>query len=254
MSSKAIRLKPWEENDREYIAVDFRFDIEIIAPLLELGAELSPLSGHWLLPASLGNLRLILDKFGYPHTVLNCGVLPFNRERAMENKVKPKALTLKQISKVLLACRSTKERCLLSLMYSSGLRFAEVARIKLNDINFYRGSITIRADRGRQTRETILCQTSIPILNAYIDSYRPGEWLFEGAVNGHQSIRGLKQILKSAMQRAGISAEAHGLLLRNSLISHLMLQGTEPEIVCLMLNGAFAGEPVINDESVYNTG
>lgn len=239
MSEIIIRLKPWEENGDQYIALDFSFDAEIVNLLVNIGAELSPQSGYWLLPASRGMVHAIAKNFEHRARVLNCGVLPFNQKKAKENRCRPRALSFDQVCQVLKACRSIKQRCLLTLMYSSGLRASEVARIRLNDLNFRRLSISIRSERGRDAREAVLAETSIPILNSYIDSYRPKEWLFEGAVNGHQSILGTKIILKQALIRAGIHIESHGLLLRNSLACHLLGQKVEPFVIQHILNGPF---------------
>lgn len=239
MTDTIIRLKPWLENGSEYIALDFGFDAAIINQMIQIGAELSPLCGHWLLPVTRGMVHAIVKNFEHQAKVLNCGVLPFNQKKAAENKSRPRALSFDQVCLVLKACRSIKQRCLLTLMYSSGLRASEVARIRLNDLNFQRSSISIRSERGRDRREAVLAETSVPMLNNYIDNYRPKEWLFEGAVNGHQSILGTKIILKQALVRSGIHIESHGLLLRNSLACHLLAQKVEPVLVEHILNGPF---------------
>jgi integrase len=237
MTETIIRLKPWEENGRQHIALDFGFNAEIIMLLRKLGAELSPLCGHWLLPATGGMVHAIATNFDHRARILNCGVLPFNQKKATENRSQPKALSFEQVCQMLKVCRSIKQRCLLTLMYSSGLRASEVARIRLNDLNFHRSSISIHAQRGWNSREAVLAETSMPILNSYLQSYQPKEWLFEGAVNGHQSILGTKIILKQALVRAGIYIESHGLLLRNSLACHLLLQKVEPELIENILYG-----------------
>ena len=239
MSETIIRLKPWKEGGSQYIAIDFSFDASIVELLMQMGAELSTNCGYWLLPVTRGMVHAIVKNFENQARVVNCGVLPYNQKKAEENRFRPRALSFEQVCQVLKACRSIKQRCLLTLMYSSGLRASEVARIRLNDLNFERSSISIRADRGRDTRETLLAETSIPMLKDYLASYRPKQWLFEGAVNGHQSILGTKIILKQALLRAGIHIESHGLLLRNSLACHLLAQKVEPVLVEHILNGPF---------------
>ncbi len=238
MKSRVIRLKPWEENGAEHIAIDFRFNAEIIATLKDIGAELSPTSGYWLMPATVGNIAFIYGHLQHFGALFNCGVKPFDKDQALLNQEKPKALSFKEICATLKACRNIKQRCLLTLMYSSGLRAGEAAGLRLNDLNYSRGSLSIRAARGREAREAILAQTSIPIIETYLKSYRPREWLFDGAVNGHLSTRGIKLILKQALIRAGIHKKCGGLTLRNSLITHMLLQNIDPFIIENLLNGS----------------
>lgn len=237
MNSRVIRLKPWEENDTEHIAIDFRFNAEIIEILEEAGATLSPTSGYWLMPATVGNVSLLYHKLRYLGEVFNCGVKPFNKDRATNNLDKPKALSFNEICQTLKACRNIKQRCLLTLMYSSGLRVGEAVCLKLNDLNFNRGTLRITAARGRAWREAVLPETSVPIIETYLSSYDPKEWLFEGSVNGHNSILGAKIILRQALIRAGINKQVNGQTLRHSLTAHLLLQGVDARTVDKVLNG-----------------
>lgn len=252
MNSRVIRLKPWEENGSEHIAIDFRFDVGIIEVLTDLGARVSPISGYWLYPAAVGNVATLFNRLRYFGAVFNCGVKPFNKDQVAKNLSKPKALSFNEVCKMLQACRNVKQRCLLTIMYSSGLRAAEVVSLRLNDLNFNRGTITIRAARGRSTREAVLANTASPIVQTYLNSYRPTEWLFEGAVNGHQSIQGAKLIIKQALIRAGIYKACTGQTLRNSLITHLLLQNVDPYTVESILYGSVNHKS--SRELVQNTG
>mgnify|MGYP006288033891 CR=1 FL=1 len=237
MSNTVIRLKPWEEDGTEYIVVDFSFDAEIVFRLREMGARLSASSGYWLIPAAVGQVGLIYDVLKPVGPILNCGVIPFNRDRAQENKVRPKALSLKEVSDLLRFCRNLKQRCLLTLMYSAGLRAGEAAGLKVSDLNFEDGSIRIRAARGRPERESILTDTAVPMLKRYLEQYQPKQWLFEGPLRGHYSLRGAKLVLKQAATRAGIHKEICGQTLRHSFTAHMLLQGVNPVVIQSILNG-----------------
>lgn len=232
-----IRLKPWIEEERNYVALDFQFDPQVVAAVTAHGARLSAKSGHWLLDCSSETTGIYLQELRQQCTLVSCGAWPFNPERAIANQFRRKALSLTEVAKVLEASRNIKQRAMLSLLYSCGLRFTELVRIRMSDIKLHKQYLEIRAQRARLSRKLIVPESMVPVVRMYMDSYNPQVWLFEGAENGHQSMRGLKSILQQALTRAGLNVRANTLLLRNSLIVQLLLQGVDPGHVQLFVDG-----------------
>lgn len=60
-----------------------------------------------------------------------------------------------------------------SLMYGSGLRVLEAARLRIKDLDMARGEITVRDGKGRKDRVTILPGALIAPLTAHIERIRP---------------------------------------------------------------------------------
>jgi integron integrase len=58
------------------------------------------------------------------------------------------------------------------LMYGSGLRLLEVARLRVKDLDFARGEITIRDGKGRRDRVTMLPALLVPSLERQIERVR----------------------------------------------------------------------------------
>lgn len=59
-----------------------------------------------------------------------------------------------------------------SLMYGSGLRLLECARLRVKDIDFGRGELVVRDGKGRKDRVTVLPTRLVPPLQAHIERTR----------------------------------------------------------------------------------
>jgi integrase/recombinase XerD len=72
-----------------------------------------------------------------------------------------------------------KERTMLVLMYSSGLRLGEVCSLRYEDINRTQMRIYIRRAKNRSSRYAILSKYALELLTSYwFQSAKPKEWLF----------------------------------------------------------------------------
>ena len=59
-----------------------------------------------------------------------------------------------------------------SLMYASGLRLLECARLRVKDIDFHRREITVRDGKGRKDRRTVLPDALTAPLHAHLERIR----------------------------------------------------------------------------------
>lgn len=100
-----------------------------------------------------------------------------------------------------------KHKCILSLIYSAGLRISEAIHLKLHDIDRTRGLITIRQSK--------------------LEAHRPRKYLFEGQSGGLYSDRSIQNILKNACHKAGITKHTTVRTLRHSFATHLLEKGTD---------------------------
>lgn len=72
-----------------------------------------------------------------------------------------------------------KEKAMLILMYSSGLRLGEVCSLRYEDIDRKRMRILIRHAKNRSSRYAVLSKYALDILTAYwFQCGRPTAWLF----------------------------------------------------------------------------
>ena len=77
-----------------------------------------------------------------------------------------------------------KQKAMISLLYSSGLRVGEVCSLKYSDIERKNMRIHIRHGKNRSDRYAILSQNALDILTAYWFAFdRPTSWLFPSQRN-----------------------------------------------------------------------
>lgn len=83
----------------------------------------------------------------------------------------PTVLTREEVS-VLLAQLAGTPRLVALLMYGGGLRLLEALQLRIKDLDFAAGEITVHAGKGRKDRRTILPKRVQPALHAHLDRVR----------------------------------------------------------------------------------
>ena len=147
--------------------------------------------------------------------------------RAKEYKSLPEVLSRNEVARILACLSNRKHRCMISLIYSAGLRRSELLNLTPKDIISERMLVRIMG-KGRKCRYSLLSEKLLKDLREYFKEYRPQKWLFEGETSGEQySASALVKILKEAASRAGIKHRVHVHMLRHSFATHLLEQGTD---------------------------
>ncbi len=88
--------------------------------------------------------------------------------RAKRSVRLPVVLTRDEVRAILGELRGTPW-LMVSLMYGAGLRLLECARLRVKDVDFARGEITVRDGKGRKDRRTMLPVTLKGALAAHIE-------------------------------------------------------------------------------------
>jgi integron integrase len=83
----------------------------------------------------------------------------------------PTVLTRNQVRQ-LLAHLEGASHLAASLLYGGGLRLSEALRLRVKDVNFEQGVLTIRAGKGDHDRVTMLPQLLEPALRAHLEAMR----------------------------------------------------------------------------------
>lgn len=147
--------------------------------------------------------------------------------RAKEYKALPEVLSREEMKNIFAQLPNRKHRCMISLIYSAGLRRSELLNLKPQDIISERMLIRI-AGKGKKCRYSLLSEKLLNELRAYYLEYRPQKWLFEGEQAGEQySPSALVKVLKEAARKAGIKHRVHLHMLRHTFATHLLEQGTD---------------------------
>lgn len=120
-----------------------------------------------------------------------------------------------------------RDRAILELFYSSGLRLAELAQARLRDIDLQAGLITVTG-KGRKTRVLPVGRKAREALSAWLlrrpEFVRAGSehWLFLSQRGTRLSERAIQQRLVTQAARVGLDQRLYPHLLRHSFASHLL--------------------------------
>jgi integrase/recombinase XerD len=140
----------------------------------------------------------------------------------------PVILSKEEIKKMLDAnvLSNLKHRCILTVVYSAGLRVGEVCRLKISDIDSKSMVIKITQGKGNKDRYTILSHRALMLLRQYYRSYRPEDWLFPGEPSSnHICVGTVELVFKKACEKSGIKKHVTVHCLRHSFATHLMESG-----------------------------
>jgi site-specific recombinase XerD len=139
----------------------------------------------------------------------------------------PQILSKHEIQRILSNILNQKHKCIISLLYSSGLRRGELINLKISDIDSKRMMVYIRGGKGKKDRYTILSHASLADLRIYYKKYQPKEYLFEGPGGGTYSPSSIRSILRKAVLRANIKKQVSPHMLRHSFATHLLEDGVD---------------------------
>ncbi|MCP4163949.1 MAG: tyrosine-type recombinase/integrase [Deltaproteobacteria bacterium] len=143
-----------------------------------------------------------------------------------KKKKLPSCFTFKEVLSLIDNSANFKHKALLTLVYSSGLRISEAAKIKLTDIKRDRKRLLVCQGKGAKDRYTILSDLCLDCLDTYWRLYKPDYWLFPGR-DGKSSLssRACQHAFYTAKEKAGIKTEGGIHILRHSFATHFLESG-----------------------------
>lgn len=122
-----------------------------------------------------------------------------------------------------------RNKAILELLYSSGLRRSETVGLNIGDINFDEGYVRVL---GKGSKERLVPVTDIALesISNYLDT-RPqakgDEPLFLGSKGGRLSGEGLAQIVKKSAVDSRVARKVTPHSLRHSFATHLLNNGCD---------------------------
>lgn len=146
-------------------------------------------------------------------------------ERPRRSLTLPVVLNREEVEALLNSVRNIKHRCMLSLIYSSGLRAGELINLKIADIDSKRMLIHLHSAKGKKDRVVPLAQSVLELLRIYYLDYRPKVYLFNGDNSLQYSYTSLRVVFRRAVINAGIRKKCTLHTLRHSFATHLLEQG-----------------------------
>lgn len=164
-------------------------------------------------------------------------------ERPKYGKRLPRPLTVEQVRALIdqpdvSKLRGLRDRALLSLAYSAGLRASEILHLKLGDLDLQRGVIAAFG-KGRKRRLVPLGEVAISHLEAYLNApERTGTndgLVFPSSRGGPLSRQMFWKLVRRTAIQAGIGEHVHPHRLRHSFATHLLAGGADLRSVQTLL-------------------
>lgn len=141
----------------------------------------------------------------------------------------PNVMNHDEVRQLLGAATSVKQRAMLELFYSSGVRLEEFSHLRLCDIDSTAMRIKVVQGKGKKDRYTLLSQRALLTLRDYYRQHRPTTFLFEGKTAGKgMHNRSIQHAVCLAYKKAGLSQKQFNVhTLRHSFATHLLDSGCD---------------------------
>ncbi|MGI8827516.1 MAG: site-specific tyrosine recombinase XerD [Chloroflexota bacterium] len=161
----------------------------------------------------------------------------------------PNVLTVDEIEALIEAPSDTsnlgmRDRCLLEVLYATGLRVSELLSLRLDQINWADRVIHV-IGKGQKERVVLLGDLAMDALERYVHISRmallrdrASEALFLSNLGHPLSVRGFHEVLKHHLANAGIEKHVTPHTLRHSFATHLLEGGADLRFVQELLGHA----------------
>lgn len=137
----------------------------------------------------------------------------------------PVIISKEAVCEIINVTDNIKHKAIFLLLYTSGMRISELLNLKLQDIDSQRMQIRVFG-KGNKYRYTILSEHCLDILRVYWKEHKPINYLFNGRYYGKKySKTSVRNILKKAVEKAGVKQKVIVHTLRHSFATHLLESG-----------------------------
>ncbi len=171
------------------------------------------------------------------------------------NKKLPNYLNTLEIEKLLDSIdiktnEGIKEKCLIELIYSTGIRVSEASNIKIDDISLSEGTIRILG-KGNKERIVYFGGFAKEILEKYLQvredaNIKNCEYLFLNKMGGKLSRQSIEQIVNKVAKNSLIKHQISPHTLRHTFATHLLDNGADIKSVQELL-----GHKNLNTTEIY---
>ena len=123
--------------------------------------------------------------------------------------------------------KGLRDRLILELLFSTGLRVSELQKLDVADLNMERGEIPVRG-KGGKVRVVFLSESAKKILSEYLIAIGDCEPLIVNKIDGSRlSVRSIERIVSKYAKAAGISKKVSPHTLRHTFATDLLINGAD---------------------------
>ena len=161
----------------------------------------------------------------------------------------PVVLSQDEVARLIDSAILPFHRVIRMTLYATGIRRAELAHLRVRDIDSERMVIRIRGGKGRKDREVMLSPKLLDVLRDHWRRHKPKEWLFPGG-KWHTSPNPITtkvawHACQQAAKRAGLEKKVHPHILRHCFATHLLEAGTDLRVIQMLLGHSDLEETTI---------
>lgn len=190
-------------------------DIEKFLEYLSIEKNYSPSS----VTLAKSAIRFYYEKMLKKYTVSEIDVAP------RESKL-PTVLTKSEVKKIIDSATNLRDKLIVQMMYSCGLRVSEAVNLKLEDLDLLDLTGTIRKGKGRKDRMLFLSNTAAKSIQEYIETKKTkSNYVFSKSNGEPYTTRSFQLIIKKLAEQAGITKKVHSHMFRHAFGTHLVEDG-----------------------------
>jgi len=162
----------------------------------------------------------------------------------------PVVLSQEEVTQLIDAAPNLKYRTILMVLYSTGLRRAEVPQVKVEHIDSARMIVHVKQGKGMRDRDLPMSPKLLEVLREYYRQYRPKIYLFPSSggrlgADEPMSDKTVWHAVSTAAKRARLSKKIGVHTLRHTFATHLAEAGADLRTIQLLLGHSSIADTVI---------
>lgn len=150
----------------------------------------------------------------------------------------PVVLSKEEIKRMINLTTNPKHRCVLSILYGTGVRVSELTHIRMCDIDLNRVMLRVYQGKGKKDRLTILPKFLKEVLLKQFQLKNHNDYLFTNGRGGRLTETTIQKVVAQAATRAQVSKIITPHTLRHTFATHLLENGTDIRYIQELLGHA----------------
>jgi len=172
------------------------------------------------------------------------GIATPKKEKRLPSFMNPDEITKLLDSPAKNSWEEKRDKAILEMLYSSGLRVSELAGLNHDDLDFFGGLVRVRG-KGKKERIVPVGQAALNSLRSYWDMKAPREStnaikkpLFISRIGSRLTDRSVRRMIVKYVKRTGLGKEISPHTFRHSFATHMLDRGADLRSVQELLGHA----------------
>lgn len=172
------------------------------------------------------------------------GIATPKKEKRLPSFMNPDEITKLLDAPAKNSWEEKRDKAILEILYSSGLRVSELAGLNHDDLDFFGGLVLVRG-KGKKERIVPVGQSALNSLRAYWDMKAPRETasaikkpLFVSRIGSRLTDRSVRRMILKYVRRTGLGKEISPHTFRHSFATHMLDRGADLRSVQELLGHA----------------